>query len=1404
MNSTLFDLASVYIPAEYRLVLGLNVDLPEKAQGAALFADISGFTPLTEALTRALGLRRGAEELPIYLNQAYDALISQVDLFGGSVIGFAGDAITCWFDDAPPGFNPPVPSGAERAAYCALALQSAIQAFAAIPVPGQNPIALALKVSVAAGPVRRFLVGDPATQTIELIAGSTVMRMAAGEHLAAKGETIFDPATAQILGERLAVKEQRSDPAGAGSFVVVAGLSGELPVLPWPALDAERFSSESVRAWIHRPIFERIAQGQGDFLTELRPATALFLRFGGLDFDRDAAAGAKLDAYIRWAQVVLNEHEAILTHPTIGDKGSFLCISFGAPLAHEDDPQRAAAAALDLLNPPAELAFLTPPQIGISQGTARTGSYGGETRRTYDILGDQVNLAARLMMAAKPGEILVSQRIQQQIAGDFELTTLLPINVKGKTQPIAIARLDGRRLTGGLLSSAQAMPLVGREAELARLEVILQNALRGQGQILHLTGPAGIGKSRLAADFAAQAVKSGLRLLASACQSTSQNESYHAWRPIFRRLFNVPDELLVPAAFLETALLDRNPQWVARLPLLGTLLGLSLPDNPITAALDAHLRYQATQTLAVDLLQSYALEQPLLLVLDDIHWMDEAGKDLLLAVGRVTAGMTCTLLLLERSGGEAEADVRRLPGYIHLELASLAPEAVSEIVANTLAGSIARPRIAPLIPAVVYSQAQGNPYFAEQLVRVMQETGSLVQEQGRWVFSEIVINALRDANAVQKDLDTNEWVVMPGAAIPTSAIGVPDSVQGVMLARLDRLPEVQKLILRVASVMGRAFDLRLLGLAHPAAPDPQALLEQIQSLEKSEFIAVGDAGERQYAFAHNALQEVLYNALPTAIQEYFHQRVGASLESTAPEAVPQLAYHYARAGAAARPKTLHYLDLAAGQAKADYANQTALNIYRQLLALEERWPWRKGQVEVLHLLGLREEEKAALDQAPDAPEAEAVRLHFDLHFEIAEYANAATDAERLRELARSTGDWVAEADSLRQLGVVCRKRSDNQAALVYYQQALTMFNEHPELTHRERIAKATLLYNLSWLLYRMDQYDQADAMFQETLAVARQERLVHQEIDILLALGDSQYSRGHLDQARTHFEAGRERAMTVGDRASQARALINLANTEQRAKDYSSAQAYLQAALHLIQAIGDRWNEVNTWTSLGVLYQETGRYAQADQTFQHALDLSREIGDEEGVMYLLINQGLVKRDRNDLAAANSLLTEGFALAQKQDNAFMIAVFRSQQAVLCLMNKEDEAAVQLAALALGTRTELGVETMATDNLAVLALAYARLDQPGKALEYAGRAIQILDTAGGEGLENPIQDYLLVYQALALLKQDEQARNALSNALRLAMHSADRILDPHVRQTYLDNVPACRQVLSEARRLGLLSD
>ncbi|MGH2537530.1 MAG: adenylate/guanylate cyclase domain-containing protein, partial [Candidatus Promineifilaceae bacterium] len=197
------EFLAAYMPMDRRQALVAGRDLPHRPQGAALFADISGFTPLTELLARELGPKRGAEELTSYLNRVYEALIAELHRYGGSVIGFSGDAITCWFDG----------DDGRRAAATGLAMQAAMGAFADLEVAAGHVHSLAMKASVAAGPVLRCVAGDPEDTLVDAIAGQTVQRLAAGEHLAARGEVLLDAAAAATLGDGARLREWRQDEA---------------------------------------------------------------------------------------------------------------------------------------------------------------------------------------------------------------------------------------------------------------------------------------------------------------------------------------------------------------------------------------------------------------------------------------------------------------------------------------------------------------------------------------------------------------------------------------------------------------------------------------------------------------------------------------------------------------------------------------------------------------------------------------------------------------------------------------------------------------------------------------------------------------------------------------------------------------------------------------------------------------------------------------------------------------------------------------------------------------------------------------------------------------------------------------------------------------------------------------
>ena len=434
MRKALTEPLSVYLPMDRRQALVRGETLPDRTTGTALSADISGFTPLTAALAQEMGRQRGAEELTRLLNQVYGALIAEVHRYRGAVIGFSGDAITCWLDG----------DGGLRASACALAMQQAMAPFAALQTPTGTSISLAIKVAIVAGPVRRFLVGDPAIQNIEVIAGRTLDLLAVAEHQASRGEVVAHADLVNRAGEKIAVSEWRTDAETGQRFAVVAGLVEPVLPVPWPELPPNSLLDEQCRPWLVPAVYRRMSSGTRQFLAELRPAVALFLGFSGIDYDQDAEAGGRVDAFVRWAQTIIDRYEGSLLQLTFDDKGSYLYVAFGAPAAHSDDETRAIHAALALQSPPPALGFITGIQIGIAKGRMRTGAYGSTTQRTYGVLGDKTNLAARLMQAATDG-ILCDEAVFQGAQERLAFQALPPIRVKGKTEPIPVYRPSGER-----------------------------------------------------------------------------------------------------------------------------------------------------------------------------------------------------------------------------------------------------------------------------------------------------------------------------------------------------------------------------------------------------------------------------------------------------------------------------------------------------------------------------------------------------------------------------------------------------------------------------------------------------------------------------------------------------------------------------------------------------------------------------------------------------------------------------------------------------------------------------------------------------------------------------------------------------------------------------------------------
>ncbi|MEO8753312.1 MAG: tetratricopeptide repeat protein [Casimicrobiaceae bacterium] len=1172
----LLDSAEAYIPGDRRLALATGTAMPDRVRGAALFADISGFTPLTEALASELGEHRGAEELTTHLNGVFHALIAELERFGGDVIYFSGDAITCWIDG----------DDGTSATACALAMQATMGRLGEVVTPAGTRVRLAMKAAVAVGAARRFLVGDPEVQLIDVLAGRLIDNLASAEHRAERGEVVLDPSALKALGDRVEIREHRVDKESGRAFGVVDRMTEPVAVADVPVqVYTPPLPEDVVRQWLLPAVYERLRTGRGEFLAELRPAYPVFVRFGGIDYDHDDDAMAKLDDFVRRAERILRTYGGNLLHLSLGDKGAYLYAVFGAPFAHEDDAARAAAAALELRELPSTTA-VTNVQIGITYGRLRSGTYGHKRRQTFTCLGDAVNLSARLMAKAPPGQVYVSEPVRRAAGEVFSWEQLGPLTLKGKAEPVSAFALTGSRRHASRGSGTQELPMVGRRAELETVAAKLDEAVLGRGQIIGVSAEAGMGKSRLVAELARTAGRQGFIVALGECQSYGANTSYFVWRDIWSTLFRLdrrlPEQDQVQALEAELSAID--PALVPRAPLLGGLLDLPLPDNELTAQFDAKLRKTSLEGLLARCLEARAAAAPLIIVLEDCHWLDPLSRDLLELLGRALAGLRVLLVLAYRPGSGVGGGVggERLPHFLEIALAELDDAQAAQLIRSKLAqllGADAEPP--PALVELVTRRAQGNPFYMEELL----------------------------------DFIRSRHVDMQNASA-LARLQLPESMHSLVLSRIDMVGESPRRTLKVASVVGRVFRASSLIGVYPELGGLDEVKEHLRALSTVDMVTLEQEAEQSYLFKHVVTQEVAYESMPFAFRSLLHERAGRYIEMTEADAIERnldlLAHHYWHSQNL--PKKREYLGRAGTAAEASYANAAAIGYFERLAPLVEG----AARIDALLKLGKvvelvgdwKRAEEVDTQALALAVSLDDVRSRASCETALAEVARKQSRFdeafERLDRAARgfeTVGDESGVGLVKHLAGTVAAQRGDYPKAVENYEASLVI---------RERIgdkvSMGSLLSNLGIVAEYRGDYETSHRLHERALQLRT-------DIGDRRGIGNSTTNLGMIAVLQKQFADARDwfrKSMLlnreVGDAWMVALCDHNLANATRGLGENDAARSHYAASLRAYRSYEDAWALAFLLEDVGMLVAATGNVPAAHELLG-AADALRDAND---------------------------------------------------------------------------------------------------------------------------------------------------------------------------------------------------
>ena len=820
-------------------------------EGSLAFVDISGFTKLTERLARAG--RVGSEELSDILDGTFGRLLDAARTDGADLVKWGGDAVLLLF------------RGTDHASHAARAAHRMRHALRDVGRTHASAGAVNLRMSVGihSGRFHFFLVGDPSIHRELIVCGEAASTTAEMEAIATAGQIVVSEATAAQL-----------QPASVGRPLGTGRLLRSAPVLP-DVEPADPRAGADVGGLLPPPVRAHLAAAAGT--SEHRAVAVSFIQFSRTDElirDRGAEGAADaVDECVRNVQQACALYGASFLESDINRDGGKFMLAAGVPRSGGNPDDRLLRAVQLAVS----RAGVLPLRAGINRGRVFAGDFGPPFRRTYSIKGDAINVAARVMAHAAPGEVLATAEVMAHARGSFAAQAVEPFFVKGKSHAIEAVLLGAPAATAAVTEPADAddMPFVGREGELAAVRAAQDRARRRGGCLVEILGEPGMGKSRLVAEVLRDA--DDLVVLRGVSGAYESAAAYFPFRTLCRDLLGIRpgDDPERVVQRLHDRVAANAPQLVPWLPLLGLVIDVAVPPTRETEELDPEFRRTRLAEVVVEFLD-HALPTPSLLVFENVHLADEASVDLLARLEATVATRPWVVLVTRR---EHEAGfVPSADGRVTLRLSPLGGEQALTLLQSGDA-VLSRHQLTAIL-----AKAGGNPLFMRTLVAAATRSGGAAE--------------------------------------------LPDSIEELLTSDVDRLEPDDRTVLRYAAVLGVRFSepmLREMLVAGGADASAQVDLSRL-----TDFVQVDGPGT--WRFRHALIRDVAYGGLPFRLRRRLHSRAARALEAAATredDLSARLSLHYFHAGEHAG--SWRHSRIAGAHARGQLAYVSAIEFFERAL-----------------------------------------------------------------------------------------------------------------------------------------------------------------------------------------------------------------------------------------------------------------------------------------------------------------------------------------------------------------------------------------------------------------------------------------------------------------------------------------
>ncbi|OQY26356.1 MAG: hypothetical protein B6244_13820 [Candidatus Cloacimonetes bacterium 4572_55] len=1263
-------------------------------QAVSMFVDISGFTQTTEALIRS-GQEEGAEILSDIMRFYFTPAVQSVYEHKGFIVGFAGDAFTALFPYGPD------PKGFQKTLgsfhYCKPTAEHLLAAayeinrfFAHNPIyhSKYGDFTFGVKVGLAMGHVEWGIVGGSERKTF-YFRGTAIDGCAHSEHQASKGE-IWAPADYAKL-----VHDLISDKTIKGEFCRIDAAKPDK--FPKPVgFEKWEIEPEAIRIFYGEEVvhFQR---------AEFRKIAPVFISFENV---------TDLDEFITVILQELQTYGGTISRLDFGDKGGNVLAFFGAPVAYENLIERSLQFIIAIRQNLTELANMSDVKLraGVAAGVSYCGLNGSDLRSEFTCLGNAVNQSARFMMKAKWGQILVDSEIAQNKL--FHFSHLGDFVFKGRGNPIPTYELLGKKLA---IETFYTGEMVGRKTELTRLknfcQPIFDNTFAG---VAYVYGEAGMGKSRLMYEL--RKSTANVSWFYCPCEEIlrqSMNPFIYFLRGYFNQLTTATDaenkarfERKYDQLISAFQYLDEIDELRRTKSILGAMINLHW-EGSLYEQLDAKGRYENSLFAFKNLIKAESLIKPVILEIEDGHWIDSDSQKMLKALTRNIADYPIGIISACRyrdDGKKFRFDVEKETSTNEIDLNYLNREGLKTFSEQTLDRGVADELVDLLM-----DRTDGNPFFAEQMMLYLREN---------------------DLLELSRQKKSSPFVYSP----KETGLVIPSNVNSVLISRLDRLSVEVKQVIQTASVLGRKFELKILSLM--LKDDPQ-LTGKVKTAK--EAVIWSALSEIHYIFKHALMRDSAYDMQLRARLRQLHRIAGQAYEdlyaADISDYYPDLAFHYDKAEIV--EKAVYYLEEAGNYAKENFQNQQALDFYDKFLESQgEDKGDKKAEVllkkgDILELIGkLQEAERIFLLAEKYARQSDKLAL-------LAKAQN------RLATLNQKKGDH-SEASSLLKSAYSLSKKLNNKQLM------------------------ADILGNMGTVHRFKGQYDKAIGYFKKKLKLSKE---LHNERAIgnaISNIGLIHCEKGDYDEAMEGFENSLAIYKEVGEKELISQAYANIGMVYASRGDRANSLFYWEKQLEISEELGDKFNIAAVVGNLGMIYWSGGEYDKAMIYYEKALAIFKELGIKRGIAFISDKIGNINIDLGEYDKAMQRFERSFKLYTEMENKACISEVYASFGDVYAGKKKFEKAISYYEKAILMARELEAKHLLMLFLFNKAKALYSLEKFSQAKKLGEEGLQIAEKME---LDSYIFRGRIFFAKVKFALGDQHMLDYLNNLLKIAENKED---------------------------------